>query len=557
MVMKNSLPSSGSLEIALARASKRTATHSTIVLSIAAAIGLSSASAASDRRSTSVEPDAAANAQAAAFMRYSRPDSYGTAIQADLLVPTRDGYRLTCDLYRPAAADGSPSPGRFPSLLTSFTSYGRKSPELGNDLRDFSKKGYAVLWCQTRGSQGLGKSSPSRPESVTQVNPFSPQDVEDNYDVIEWLAKQPWSTGHVGQIGTSYGGITTWRTAGLTPSHLKAIIPVLAPHDLYRYFFTEGGIRTAVTNSRGAWPTGCSGNTGEDTCSSRLPAEWNSHPNFDEYWKARTVELDAIKVPTLIVSGARDHYMGAHEARWPVMAKRDNVATVIGPWPHLIVETLSPEMKNAYLAWFDRWVANIPNAPMPPKAVVQGIQSAGTGKWEGFTSWPPRASEERVFYLTPSGLKKGSPGKGNLKFVIAADGTSAGLALSSEPFAAASTLAGPVQVKLPLSFSATDANLIVNIQSQSADGAIKDMGYSTYKKASHLESDASPSPRVPGDTYQFTMNVPSRYWTFNAGDRMVLTITSADKVVVSDSPPGTVTVSLGAEALVRAPFLPR
>jgi predicted acyl esterase len=537
------------------------ATRSSTIFGISAiiAMGLSSAAAAGDRRSAGAGLDAA-NAQAAAFMRYSRPDTYGTVVQADLLVPVRDGYRLTCDLYRPAVADGSPmhgSPaaGRFPSLLINFTPYGRKSPQYGDDLRDFSKKGYAVLWCQTRGSQGLGKSSPSRPESVTRVHPLSLQDFQDNYDVIEWIAAQPWSTGNVGQIGTSYGGITSWGVAGLAPPHLKAVIPSQGAHDLYHEMFTEGGIRLSEKGTaRVGWLKGCSNQTGNDTCSL---AEWKSHPTYDDYWKARTVNLSAITAATLAVSGAKDFFVAAQDARWAVMGKRDDVATVIGPWEHGIVEVVSPEMKNAYLAWFDRWVAKNSNAPLPPKAVVQGIQSAGTGKWEGFAAWPPRASEKRVFYLTSSGLQKGNPKKGKLQFVIAADGTSTGLTLRSEPFAAATTLAGPVQVKLPLSFSATDANLIVNIESQGVDGTINDLGYATYKKASHLESDTSPTPRVPGKTYQFTMNVPSRYWTFNAGDRMVLTITSSDKIVVSDSPPGTVAVSLGAGALVRAPMLPR
>lgn len=505
-----------------------------------------------------VEQDANAQVRAAAFANYTRPDTHGTVTQPDLLVPMRDGFQLTCDLHRPADASGQPAAGKFPSLLINFNSYGRTSTTSGNDLRSFSRKGYAVLWCNTRGSQGIGGASPSRPESVTQVVPFSPQEGQDNYDVIEWIAAQPWSTGNVGQIGTSYGGIMSLRAAGLAPPHLKTVIPVLATHDIYRYWIRPGGTRVAETgDARGFWLDQCSNLTGEQSCSSRVGAEWNSHPTFDVFWAERAVDLNAIKIPTLFVSGVNDFWMQAHDKRFAIMGQRDNVATVIGTWAHNSVESFNPEMRNMYLAWFDRWVAEIGAVPAPPKAVVQGLQAAGTAQWDGFASWPPLSSDHQVLYLTSSGLQKNSPGTGNLRFEIAADGSSAGLALRTDPFSKATTLAGPVEVSLPLSFTATDANIIVNIESQAADGQTQKLGYATYLKASFLESDSSPSARVPNRMYQFNMSVPSKYWTFKTGDRMVLTINSSDNIAVSDSPSGSVTVSLGDDALVRAPMIDR
>lgn len=507
---------------------------------------------------TAAELDAAAQLQAQKFVGYTRPDTYPmTVVHPDLLVPLRDGFQLTCDLYRPAAADGSAASGKFPSLLINFTSYGRTLFAFGSDLTDFTKKGYAVVWCNTRGSQGVGGASPSRSESVTQVNPFSPQEGQDNYDVIEWIAAQPWSTGNVGQMGASYGGITSLRVAGLAPPHLKAIIPTISTQDMYRDFFRTGGVRIAATEARGGWTPACSNLTGEATCSARIPSEWESHPTYDDYWVARTADLGAIKAAVLTVDGVKDFWMGAQDRRLAEIGRRDNVAAVIGPWAHEALEIRNPELKSMYLAWFDRWLFEIPSAPLPPKALVQGLQSAGTTTWKGFASWPPLSSENQAFYLTSSGLKKDAPGEGSLQFTIAADGTSAGLTLATQPFAAATTLAGPVEVTLPLSFTAADANIIVNVQSSEPDGTVTDLGYAVYQKASHLESDVSPTARIPGRTYQFTMVVPSKYWTFKSGDRMVLTVTSSDTIAVSDSPPGTVTVSLGADARVLAPMLPR
>lgn len=33
---------------------------------------------------------------------------------------------------------------------------------------------------------------------------FSPQETEDGYDIVEWIAQQPWCNGNVGMVGVSY-----------------------------------------------------------------------------------------------------------------------------------------------------------------------------------------------------------------------------------------------------------------------------------------------------------------------------------------------------------------
>src|SRR5947209_158586 len=73
-----------------------------------------------------------------AFLNYSRPATYSMHETPDILVPMRDGYQLTCDLYQPALADGSVAPGRFPSLVVSYEGYGRNNLPVpfGDDLRN-------------------------------------------------------------------------------------------------------------------------------------------------------------------------------------------------------------------------------------------------------------------------------------------------------------------------------------------------------------------------------------------------------------------------------------
>jgi hypothetical protein len=47
----------------------------------------------------------------------------------------------------------------------------------------------------------------------------------DLYDVIEWLAAQPWSDGAIGMCGCSYVGKTQFLAASVMPPLLKAIAP--------------------------------------------------------------------------------------------------------------------------------------------------------------------------------------------------------------------------------------------------------------------------------------------------------------------------------------------
>jgi X-Pro dipeptidyl-peptidase len=72
---------------------------------------------------------------------------------------------------------------------------------------------------------------------------------ETGYDLVEWLAKQPWSTGKVGMIGGSYDGTTAMATAVMRPPHLTTIVPQAAISRWYDYAYS-GGIRYTFNNER-------------------------------------------------------------------------------------------------------------------------------------------------------------------------------------------------------------------------------------------------------------------------------------------------------------------
>jgi putative CocE/NonD family hydrolase len=69
------------------------------------------------------------------------------------------------------------------------------------------------------------------------------EDAQDYYDLIEWAARQPWSSGTVGLVGVSYPCMSQWRVAALRPPSLKAFIPWEGVTDLLREFACQDGVR--------------------------------------------------------------------------------------------------------------------------------------------------------------------------------------------------------------------------------------------------------------------------------------------------------------------------
>ncbi|HWH33563.1 MAG TPA: CocE/NonD family hydrolase [Egibacteraceae bacterium] len=71
---------------------------------------------------------------------------------------------------------------------------------------------------------------------------FSWRAALDGHEVIEWIARQPWSDGNVALMGHSYGGITGFMIAATRPPHLRAATLSGLIDDLYRGITYPGGV---------------------------------------------------------------------------------------------------------------------------------------------------------------------------------------------------------------------------------------------------------------------------------------------------------------------------
>jgi putative CocE/NonD family hydrolase len=148
----------------------------------------------------------------------------GTTLRVNVVVPTGEGPFPVLLSAHPYGKDNLPRRGRTgyrvsvqyrmlrqPARVRFSSLTGWEAP----DPAWWAAQGYAVVNCDLRGA---GTS-----EGTCAI--WSGQESEDIYDLIEWAAAQPWSTGAIGMLGVSYLAISQWEAAALRPPSLKAICP--------------------------------------------------------------------------------------------------------------------------------------------------------------------------------------------------------------------------------------------------------------------------------------------------------------------------------------------
>jgi putative CocE/NonD family hydrolase len=186
----------------------------------------------------------ACNAPAAP--KVSRPFEYGGYDcrvfdgyhRVSAYAPVRDGTKLAITVYLPNGGAGE----RFPTILWYLPGH-RESidPKTGkitstyrpDQIAFYTSHGYAVAAAEMRGS---GASFGAREIDRT------PQIGRDGKDLVDWIAAQPWSSGSVGMVGSSYQGFSQYATAAQRPKALKAIFPEIAGFDDYTSMFHPGGV---------------------------------------------------------------------------------------------------------------------------------------------------------------------------------------------------------------------------------------------------------------------------------------------------------------------------
>ncbi|KAI0412952.1 acyl esterase [Xylaria grammica] len=177
--------------------------------------------------------------------------SFPYIFEQNATITLRSGKGLVrCNIYRPK---GSGSDCKVPVIAT-YGPYGKdtfyedfyaksfaelnpehKSPHSAWETPDpafWTSHGYAVVRAD---ELGIGQSR-------GRLDTMSRGTSEAFFEVIEWAADQPWSSGKVGLLGISYYAGSQWRVAATKPKGLAAIIPWEGMSDYYRDRCRHGGI---------------------------------------------------------------------------------------------------------------------------------------------------------------------------------------------------------------------------------------------------------------------------------------------------------------------------
>ncbi|MBW2526156.1 MAG: CocE/NonD family hydrolase [Deltaproteobacteria bacterium] len=159
-------------------------------------------------------------------------------------VTMRDGVRLAADVWLPGgAAPGS----RLPTMLHQTRYFrglelpavprllgGARMLEPVGPLREgFLAAGYAWVDVDVRGT---GASFGS------WLSPWWHEEVADGGEVVDWIIRQPWSSGRVGSVGTSYAGTTAEFLGTLAHPAVKAIAPRFSLFDVFTDVASPGGL---------------------------------------------------------------------------------------------------------------------------------------------------------------------------------------------------------------------------------------------------------------------------------------------------------------------------
>lgn len=364
--------------------------------------------------------------------RYVMPPAvYAEALRTSQYVSVRDGTRLAMDIYRPAAR-GKAVEKPLPVILVASLFGARDRnfiASLPHYLMEVLKRGYVIASLETRGrGASFGRMSPARTETA--------EDYWDLYDVIEWLAVQPWSDGKVGMAGGSNQGLTQFRAAAAMPPHLKAIAPTSPPVD----WAVMGSINGVTANPFAEWQEATVGSApvDEDLNGNLLEAASMEHgiggkaritrPFRDvpitlsglhvlpTQWWDYLPNFGMTKIPVFQYGGWRDIFPEQTLALYRSLARRGvPQRLIIGPWYH--EEWYDSSLTDAAaesLRWYDYWLKGVPNGVMEDPPIRYYVTNAPAGhEWVTAAQWPLSNEKPQIYFLASGGALKLQEPKGS------------------------------------------------------------------------------------------------------------------------------------------------
>jgi predicted acyl esterase len=516
-------------------------------------------------------------------------------IDWDVEIAMDDGVVLRADVFRPIAH------GHFPVLIT-HGPYGKgvafydahfkpiweiltaSHPETAAassnryqvwelpDPERWVRDGYV---CVRVDSRGAGRSP-----GILEC--FSPREIKDFYDCIEWAGVQSWSNGKVGIDGISYYAMNQWLVASLNPPHLAAMCAWEGAADSYRDHAYHGGmlctfwrmllatqikpiqhgvgvrgLRSRVTGELVSGPETLPEEALAANDRDYFEAQL-AHPLDDDWHKSRSPAWDKVTVPFLSAGnwgGQGLHLRGNTEA-FMRAASNEKYLEIHGleHWTHFYTDYGVALQKR----FFDFYLKGEENGWREGPRVRLQVRHVGNrfiGRHED--EWPLARTQWTKFYLDPAGyaLTRQAP---EAAAAVSYAGLGDGVTFLTSPFASETEITGPVAAKLFVSSSTEDADLFLVLKLYAPDmreivfiGAVDPLQPPTlgWLRASHRKLDAELSlpyrpyhthdeavKLTPGETVECDIELWPTSIVIPAGYRLGLSVRGKDHVASGAKP---------------------
>ncbi len=454
---------------------------------------------------------------------------YDGWVRSSQYVTVRDGTNIAIDIYRPTLK-GVVATTRYPVIFQQ-TQYRRATYVKGavmpygtnpTYISFLTQYGYVLAVADAR---GIGASYGQR------RGPWSREEAYDTYDLIEWLAGQPWSDGNIGMWGLSYMGGTQVMAASTMPPHLKAIFPAQTPFDNYDELYTiippngPFGELSNATLDLATVPVDADTVINSYGYPSMLYAAVQQHIPYYNTIQAEALSLGQTLGPYSSVGPApyRDSYAPLAHSEYFYECSASNYLDEIrhssvavynmGYWnnwlrrgsvsafenfknPSKLIMTATSSTPSfsfvtEHLRFFDHWLKGINNGIMaePPiyyNTLTDGVEGQG---WHFAWKWPLPNQKPTKYFLQvgPSGSAPGSVNDGTLTLTAPA-GTNAkdvytvfygitplnqdakGLTYTTEPLSADMEITGHPVVHLWVSSTQTDGDFVASLEEVNAGG---------------------------------------------------------------------------------------
>lgn len=505
---------------------------------------------------------------------------YKIKIDRQVRAKMRDGVELGAIVVRPDAE------GKFPAIMSYSPYRSLSAVKMEYTDRDynntedgpsyFAEHGYAVIYYDVRGTGNSGGSSPDM---------YADKERRDGYDMVEWVAAQPWCDGNVGMWGFSYSGVDQWQVGVQNPPHLKTLIVGSANTDVYQDWNYPGGVlRPFMFFSYS--PDMLAANFAPpalDAVGTKWAEIWkerleNNVPwgvgyiknQLDSaYWHDKSLApgYDRIKVPVMLWSGWADWYPT------PVLRafSKLNVPkkVFVGPWAHYWPDMAFPgpriDWRNIMLSWYDQWLKGRRTGVMdtPPvtlfvrkyKEPAERYYDEDNGFWRYENEWPLARTQDTPMYLhSANGLNRNpettkenqhdqyvyKPSVGMTFGVHSGGGIppwgyqldqrrdeAYSLTYTTTPLQQDLETTGVPQAILYVSSSAKTAYFNVTLTDVAPDGTSKWVT-NGYLLATHRNSHAEPEALEPNKVYELNIEMLAMSYVFSSGHRIRFDIASGN-----------------------------